>query len=179
MVQPLSSTASSALQIDCPIRIHPEDGRLDSNSRFQHHPDGCGTGQQPGLGRRAVLPQHGLPYGGHDLHEKLVGDFKCYCQISGVPEAVRMSDLGSQANTDGALADRFVSPYLNKLPAGVKRFTDVIGPEIDRRREMFVQYGKDHPGKAVCSPTIVPANHQTHLSLTERLPRVDAELLVG
>jgi hypothetical protein len=62
------------------------------------------------------------------------------------PYASRLSYVECSQTSD----DSYVAPYLNKLPAGVKRFTEVIAPEIDRRRKMIAQYGKEYPGKTVC-----------------------------
>lgn len=44
---------------------------------------------------------------------------------------------------------RIVAPYLNKLPATVKRVAKIIGPEVDRRRALMEEYGLDYPGKTV------------------------------
>jgi hypothetical protein len=42
-----------------------------------------------------------------------------------------------------------VAPFLNKLPATVKAVAGIVGPEIDRRRALMDDYGKDYPGKTV------------------------------
>jgi hypothetical protein len=38
---------------------------------------------------------------------------------------------------------------VNKLPATTKRVSEIISPEIDRRRKLMDEYGKDYPDKTV------------------------------
>jgi hypothetical protein len=44
---------------------------------------------------------------------------------------------------------RIVVPFVNKLPATTKRVSEIISPEIDRRRKLMDEYGKDYPDKTV------------------------------
>jgi hypothetical protein len=44
---------------------------------------------------------------------------------------------------------RFVAPFINKLPATNKRVGEIIAPEIERRRKLMNEYGKDYPDKNV------------------------------
>jgi hypothetical protein len=42
-----------------------------------------------------------------------------------------------------------VAPFLNKLPATVKEVAAIVSPEIERRRALMNEYGKDYPDKTV------------------------------
>jgi hypothetical protein len=54
---------------------------------------------------------------------------------------------------------RLVAALHNKLPATVKRITEIIGPEIDRRRALINEYGKDYPGKPVSTSLSTAGHH--------------------
>jgi hypothetical protein len=42
-----------------------------------------------------------------------------------------------------------VAPFLNKVPATVKQVAAILRPEIERRRALLDEYGKDYPDKTV------------------------------
>jgi hypothetical protein len=43
----------------------------------------------------------------------------------------------------------FAAPFLNKVPATVKQVAAILRPEIERRRALMDEYGKDYPDKTV------------------------------
>jgi hypothetical protein len=46
-------------------------------------------------------------------------------------------------------SSRLVAPFVNKLPATIKRVGEIVAPEIDRRRALMDEHGKDYPNKNV------------------------------
>jgi hypothetical protein len=64
----------------------------------------------------------------------------------------------SESQVLTGLMPRLVAALHNKLPGTVKRITELIGPEIDRRRALINEYGKDYPGKPV-STSLSNADH--------------------
>jgi hypothetical protein len=80
-----------------------------------------------------------------------------YQQISMVYEAV----CASTALVLSILTTkvRFVAPFLNKIAATEKSVSEILAPEINRRKALMKEYGKDYPDKPVrmvCSIRVFP-----------------------
>jgi hypothetical protein len=86
----------------------------------------------------------------HHIHTGLVREHPSDFKISWLLEAVRAVVIRRVLMIYEVR--RFVAPFINKLPATNKRVGEIIAPEIERRRKLMNEYGKDYPDKNVGIP---------------------------